>query len=81
MIVDDKFAVKDNDYVYAKCRKPNELWVQLIEKAYSKLHNCYQALTSGDIAQGLADMTSWTADKMKIEGDKLDTILKKDELW
>lgn len=38
----------------------------MIEKAYAKLHNCYQALASGDIAQGLSDMTGYVAHKMDI---------------
>jgi hypothetical protein len=50
VLIDDRFAFKDNDYVYGKCRKPYELWVNLIEKAYAKLHGCYFALTSGDIS-------------------------------
>lgn len=39
----------------------------IIEKAYAKLHNNYQSLISGDIGQGLADLTGGVADKAKIE--------------
>ena len=37
---------------------PNEFWVPLIEKAYAKIHNCYEALISGFIDDGLSDMTA-----------------------
>ena len=66
-MIDDRFCVKDNEYVYGHNRSPTEIWVNLIEKAYAKLHQCYFALTSGDIAQGLADMTGKTPDKIKLE--------------
>lgn len=39
------------------------------------------ALTSGDIAQGLADMTSMVADKTRFEGKTITTKEQKDELW
>jgi hypothetical protein len=38
VVIDDKLCVKDNDYVFGKCRKFSECWVNLIEKAYAKLH-------------------------------------------
>jgi len=33
-------------------------WVPLIEKAYAKLHGCYEAIESGNIAVALSDLTS-----------------------
>lgn len=50
VVIDDRICMKQTECIYGKCRKPTELWVNLIEKAYAKLHNCYYALTSGDIA-------------------------------
>lgn len=38
VVIDDKLCVKDDEFVYGRCRKANELWVNLIEKAYAKLH-------------------------------------------
>ncbi len=33
------------------------MWVPLMEKAYAKIHNCYQNLEAGSISQGLMDLT------------------------
>lgn len=79
VVIDDRLCIHDNDYVYAKCRKPTEIWVNLIEKAYAKLHQNYYALTAGDIAQGLADMTGKVPDKVKLKADM--TKDEKEELW
>ena len=38
VVIDDKLPVKDNEYIYAHCNSPTEVWVNLIEKAYAKLH-------------------------------------------
>lgn len=50
VVIDDRLAFKDGEFVYGKCRSATTNWVNLIEKAYAKIHNCYDALTSGDIA-------------------------------
>ena len=33
-------------------------WPAFLEKAYSKLHHAYSNMISGDIAQGLNDLTN-----------------------
>jgi len=39
--------------VFSNCKNPQEFWAPLIEKAYAKLHNCYQALNSGYVDNAL----------------------------
>jgi hypothetical protein len=79
VVIDDRLCVKDMEFIYGHTRSPAELWVNMIEKAYAKLHNCYAALASGDIAQGLADMTGLVADKTRLTA--LTTPEEKDALW
>ena len=49
VVVDDRLPARARDGrpVFAQCKEPSELWVPLIEKAYAKLHGCYQALIGG----------------------------------
>lgn len=45
------------------------------------MHNCYQALFSGYIDEGLADMTGFASEKREIVKEKLITKEEKDEFW
>ncbi len=60
----DKYGVKE--VVFARCRSKNEFWVPIIEKAYAKIHNCYESLISGFIDDGLTDMTGLASEKIKL---------------
>jgi len=69
VIIDDRVPCYKRGYgepeiVFGKCRSQNEFWVALIEKAYAKIHNCYEALISGFIDDGLADMTALAQTKI-----------------
>lgn len=65
VIIDDRLpCLKVNDVsiehprlIYGKCRNNNEFWVSLIEKAYAKLHGCYEKLNSGFIDDAIQDLT------------------------
>ena len=68
VIVDDRIPTKEENGgrvpVYGHCKDDHELWVPLIEKAYAKLHGCYEALISGYIDDGLTDLTGFVAEKI-----------------
>jgi hypothetical protein len=67
--------------LYGKCRNDNEFWVPLIEKAYAKLHRCYEALIGGFIDDGLVDLTGNLARKVFINQNDVTNPQKMDELW
>jgi len=44
--------------IFARSPELNLQWVAFAEKAYAKLHHTYSNMISGDIAQGLNDLTN-----------------------
>jgi hypothetical protein len=50
VVLDDRVCTYNGKLMFGECRSNREWWVPIIEKAYAKLHFCYEALTSGDIA-------------------------------
>jgi len=72
VIIDDRLPCysgndQEPDLIFARCDSRNEFWVPLIEKAYAKMHGTYQALISGQIDDGLVDMTGCVSDKLKLK--------------
>lgn len=64
VLVDDRLPCRDNYPVFGTCKDPRETWVPLIEKAYAKLHGCYEALNSGFIDDALSELTGFVAEKV-----------------
>jgi len=46
--------------IFSQCKNTNEYWVMIVEKAYAKLHGCYEALSGGEIEYALKDLTGGT---------------------
>lgn len=56
--VDDRIPCnRSGDVYYSKSVDPNETWVAILEKAYAKLHGCYESLMDGQIEYALEDLT------------------------
>ena len=67
MIIDDRVPCIDDNPVFGSCKDPLETWVPMIEKAYAKLHGCYEALISGFIDDALTDLTGFVAEKLLLQ--------------
>merc|ERR1719181_902236 len=66
---------------YARSLDPNETWVMIIEKAYAKLHGCYEALVAGYIDYGLRDLTGAATMKWKWSDAAIKQKLDSNSLW
>jgi len=74
IVVDDRFPFKWGQCSFAKSGKKKECWVQVIEKAYAKLHGSYDAIEGGFVNDGLVDMTGGMGGQMRLS----DTSVKKE---
>lgn len=43
--------------LFTYCANPSEFWIPLMEKAYCKMHGCYENICDGSILEGLVDLT------------------------
>lgn len=69
VIVDERIPVdiKTKQPVFGRCKNPQEIWVPLIEKAYAKLHGCYENLISGYIDEGVQELTGLQPFKVNLQ--------------
>jgi hypothetical protein len=56
----------------------SEYWIPLIEKAYAKLHGCYEAIHGGSISQALVDLTGGIAEKYFFESIDIKEMIDSD---
>lgn len=56
VVVDDRFPVKGSRLAFVAC-DDGALWAPLLEKAYAKAHGSYAAISGGQIAEALRDLT------------------------
>lgn len=67
--------------LFARSPDPNEIWAMLIEKAYAKLHECYENLVYGTIQYALRDLTGGTVEKVDLNSKKWEGEVVTDRVW
>lgn len=79
--IDDYIPCRQSGKVhFARNRNSNETYAMLIEKAYAKLHGCYEALTYGLVEKAIQDLTPASgAECLRVERFNRKTIC--DEIW
>ena len=57
--------------LYGRCKSNGEFWVQLIEKAYAKLHGNYESIHGGHLGSALVDLTGGISHKMHLDAPEV----------
>ncbi|XP_035690519.1 calpain-10-like [Branchiostoma floridae] len=65
--VDDRLPCRDGRLVYSRCANRCHFWLPLLEKAYAKLHGCYEAIVAGQVCDALVDLTGGVAVKIPLK--------------
>lgn len=53
--------------LYSSCNNPQEFWIQLMEKAYAKLHRNYQRITHISALDALVDLTGGISELVELQ--------------
>jgi len=79
--IDDRVACRQSGAVnFCRNRNPNETFGMLLEKAYAKLHGCYEALNYGTVEKLLSEMTA-AAGVQALRLDALDPLTVCDNVY
>jgi len=55
--IDTTIPTLNGEPVFVKMEDPSEFWMIMLEKAYAKIHGCYESLDGGHMNEALTDMT------------------------
>ncbi|XP_078266361.1 calpain-10 isoform X2 [Rhinoraja longicauda] len=67
VIIDNRLPCIRRKLCFSRCRSEEVFWLPLLEKAYAKLHGCYEMLWAGQVAEALVDITGGLADRWTLK--------------
>ncbi|CAG0885337.1 unnamed protein product [Darwinula stevensoni] len=70
--IDDRLPTLHGKLIFARCTDKNEFWIPLVEKAYAKIHGCYEAIEGGQAMDALVDLTGGLAECYQLSESSLD---------
>lgn len=81
IVVDDRFPTKWGQCSFASSGKKSECWVQIIEKAYAKLHGTYDSIEGGFVNDGLVDMTGGMGGQIRLHDKEAKKEINDGTMW
>ncbi|XP_069829576.1 calpain-10 isoform X2 [Dendropsophus ebraccatus] len=65
--IDDRLPCLGHKLCFSHCQDQEAFWLPLLEKAYAKLHGCYEALWAGQVVDALVDLTGGLVERWSFE--------------
>ena len=83
VVVDDLIPCdpSSSQPIFARCRRPSGFWVQIVEKAFAKLHGSYGSLSGGSTAEALHDLTGRPVFDYNLEQPDVRADIREGQLW
>lgn len=81
VVVDDYFPCFPNGGPMFSRGQGNELWVLLLEKAYSKVHGSYKSIVGGLPHQAMMDLTGCPTTSFNFKEENVQAMIKSGKLW
>ena len=83
VVVDDLLPTRNGRLIYMRSDTKHEFWSALLEKAYAKLHGCYEALRGGTTSEAMVDFSGGCSEQFSLNDpppDLFNIMLKSYEL-
>jgi hypothetical protein len=83
VVVDDRIPchLASRKPVFAHCKSATGFWVQIVEKAYAKLHGSYGSLSGGNTAEALHDLTGRPVFDYNLEAPDIRADIRDGQFW
>ena len=75
------YSSQHKEPLYARCVDSQEFWVPLIEKAYAKLHGCFEMLNGGKMGEGMVDISGGVSEKFNLKAPETRETLENGVFW